>query len=181
VDVHHVIDGLTSNQHMILFARVRELLTTDANHLLPCHRHLLNQDFHHLGNADTLPCQIWVASMESAISAASHVASGHYSEGSMQIFNTRSDAPHRCHNLNERSYPPPRTRPPRPRRPVQQTLPSSFWQTLKPLHYSSIHPKHIKPTSQGLNSISIGEENKSLSSRFDQSLVHLQLDKDVQI
>jgi hypothetical protein len=40
---------------------------------------------------------------------------------------------------------------------------------LKPLHYSSIHPKHIKPTSQGLNSVSIGEENKSLSSRFGQS------------
>ncbi len=55
-DVYHVINGLTSNQHTILFARVRELLTTDSNHLLPCHRHLLNQDFHHLGNADTLPC-----------------------------------------------------------------------------------------------------------------------------
>ena len=113
VDVHHVIDGLTSNQHTILFARVRELLMTDANHLLPCHRHLLNQDFHHLGNADTLSHQIWVASMESAISAASHVASGHYSQGSMQIFNTHSDTPHTCHNLNERSHPPPRTRPPK--------------------------------------------------------------------
>jgi hypothetical protein len=77
-DVHHVIDGLTSSQHTALFAWVQELLMTDINYLLPCHRHLLSQDFHQLDNADTLPCQLWVTSMESAMSAASHVASGHF-------------------------------------------------------------------------------------------------------
>jgi hypothetical protein len=92
-DVHHVINGLTSSQHTALFARVQELLMTNVNYLLPCHPHLLNQDLYQLGNADTLPYQLWVTLMESAISTASHVASGHYTPGSMQIFNSRPNAP----------------------------------------------------------------------------------------
>jgi hypothetical protein len=97
---------LTLSQHTALFAWMQELLMTNINYLLPCHCHLLNQDFHQLGNADTLPCQLWVASIESAISAASHVASGHYTPGSMQIFNSRPDAPQARHDLTKRLYPP---------------------------------------------------------------------------
>ncbi len=123
--VHHVIDGLTSSQHTTLFAHVQELPMTDINYLLPCHRHLLKQDFQQLGNADTLPRQLWVASMESAISAASHVASGHYTPGSMQVFNSRPNAPQARHNFTKQLYL--STRPPRTKRPVLQTLPSSFW------------------------------------------------------
>ncbi len=100
-DVHHVIDGLTLSQHTALFARVQELLMTNVNYVLPCPPHLLNQDFHQLGNADTLPRQLWVASMESAISAASHVASGHYAQGSMQIFNSHPDSPQARHDYTE--------------------------------------------------------------------------------
>jgi hypothetical protein len=108
-DVHHVINGLTSSQNTALFAWVQELLMTNVNYLLPCHHHLLNQDFHQLGNADTLPHQLWVASMESAISAASHVASRHFTQGSMQIFNSCPNAPQACHDYTKQLYPSPRT------------------------------------------------------------------------
>ena len=142
-DVHHVIDGLTSSQRTTLFACVQELLMTDINYLLPCHRHLLKQDFQQLGNADTLPRQLWVASMESAISAASNVASGHYTTGSMQVFNSCPDAPQARHNFTKQSYPP--TRPPRTRHPVQQTLPSSFWRPSEALPIQP-HPAQTHQT-----------------------------------
>ncbi len=141
---------------------------TNVNYLLPCHRHLLNQDFHQLSNADTLPCQLWVASMKSTISAASHVAYGHYTPGSMQIFNSRPDSPQAHHDLTERLYPPQEPNP-----PEQDALfnkPSHPHSGIQLKHHlcNLIHPRHIKQTSQGHDTASFGGENRTLSSRLGQ-------------
>ena len=124
-DVHHKFEGLTMHGHNLLSVRIRELLTTSPGDLLPAHRYLLQQDFALLGDADTIQRQLWVASMDSALSAASHFHSGHLTPGSLHtFFSTRRRA-----SLPQRS--PPRIQHSqhqhRPRRPRQQTLPASFW------------------------------------------------------
>ncbi len=95
-NVHHRIDSLTSHQHSQSFDCIHSLLMTPISELLPNDRHLLQQDFHQLSNTDTIQCQLWVASMESAISAASHVATGHYTPDSLQIFNSIPSQPAPC-------------------------------------------------------------------------------------
>ncbi len=60
--------------------------TSPAN-LLPCHCHLLDRNFHDHGNGETIHQQLWITSMESAISAAFNVSTGHFTRGSLQIFN----------------------------------------------------------------------------------------------
>ncbi len=86
-DVHHRIEGLTSSDHLILCDKIWALMRTNRADLLPCHCHLLTQDFHSLGSSATIQCQIWVASMESALSAAAQVAFGPFTPGSLAIFN----------------------------------------------------------------------------------------------
>ena len=72
--VHHTkLDGLTSSQHEAIFHQVQELMLIDPGDLLPKHRYLLTEDFDALGSGSTYGRQCWVASMESAISAAEHV------------------------------------------------------------------------------------------------------------
>jgi hypothetical protein len=61
---------------------------TPISELLPNDQHLFQQDFHQLGNADTIQGHLWVASMKSAIHAASHIATGHYTPVSLQSFNS---------------------------------------------------------------------------------------------
>jgi hypothetical protein len=85
-DVHHKIDGLTTHQHTLLNQCIHNLIRTSPNELLPIHCHLLQQDFAQLGNAETLQRQIWVASMESALGAASHFSTGHLTPGSLHRF-----------------------------------------------------------------------------------------------
>ena len=85
-NVHHRFDGLTMHGHNILSLQIRELLTTSPGDLLPAHRYLLLQDFVKLGDADTIQRQIWVASMDSALGAASHFHSGHLTPGSLHKF-----------------------------------------------------------------------------------------------
>lgn len=126
-DVHHRFEGLTMHDHNLLSLRIRELLTTSPDDLLPAHRYLLQQDFAQLGDADTIQRQIWVATMDSALSAASHFHSGHLTPGSLhKFFSTRQPAslptrspPQTQHSQRQQQH--------RPRRPCQQTLPASFW------------------------------------------------------
>ena len=92
-DVHHDFDGLTMHGHKLLFNRINELLTTSPGDLLPAHRYLLQQDFVQLGNADTIQRQIWVATMESALGAASHFHSGHLTPGLHKFFSARQRLP----------------------------------------------------------------------------------------
>jgi hypothetical protein len=88
-DVHHKIDGLTQEQHMDKFYWIWTLMETTPLDLLLCHRHLLDKNFHDLGNAETIQWQLWIASMESALSAASRVSTSHFTPGSLSIFNTQ--------------------------------------------------------------------------------------------
>jgi hypothetical protein len=67
-DIHHRFDGLTSHQHRLLSERSHELIMTAPTDLLLCHHHLLEQDFCQLCSANTMAHQLWVTSMESAIS-----------------------------------------------------------------------------------------------------------------
>ncbi len=105
---------------------------TVPGNLLPRHRHLLNQDFHDLGNNTTLQCQLWVASMTSAIKAAHTVLIGNYKRGSLEIFfqpkhssaNRHPSTSHHSQWSNNRArYTP-------PHRPRQQKLPSTLWTPL---------------------------------------------------
>ena len=126
-DVHHRFDGLTMHGHNILSLRIRELLTTSPGDLLPAHRYLLLQDFAQLGDADTIQRQIWVASIESALGAASHFHSGHLTPGSLhKFFSTRRRGslsqqcpPQVLHTQRQQQH--------RPLRSRQQLLPASFW------------------------------------------------------
>ena len=129
-DIHQKFDGLTMHDHDLLHSRINELLKTSPGDLLPSHRHLLQQDFMQLGSADTIQRQIWVASMESALGAASHFHSGHLTQGSLHKFFTKKT---RSHQINH-GVPAPicvhqrfQKQNQRPRSPRQQTLPAAFF------------------------------------------------------
>ncbi len=117
------IEGLTTDQHLNLFTKIHSLLQTSPTNLLLCHRHLLNQDFHDLGNGETIRWQLWIASMESALSAASHVSSGNYTLGSLSMFHRFIPISRICWSSNHHSQSTARSCPPPLRRPRQQTLP----------------------------------------------------------
>lgn len=75
--VHYAkLDGLTEKQHEAIFERCKELLMVDPADLLDRHRYLLEGDFTELGEGSAVDRQNWIASMESAMSAAEHVRSG---------------------------------------------------------------------------------------------------------
>ena len=128
-DVHQKVDGLTMHDHGLLNSRINELLKTSPGELLPSHRHLLQQDFLQLGRSDTIQRQIWAASMESALGAASHFHSGHLTPGSLHKFFTKNP---RSHQLNDSIALPIRRKHQRnqqPRSPRQQILPAAFFGT----------------------------------------------------
>ena len=54
---------------------------TDPEELLPCHRHYLEEDFGALGEGSAISRQVWIASMDSALSAAKEVNSGRMARG----------------------------------------------------------------------------------------------------
>ena len=70
IDVHHVINGLSSCQHHELMARIHDLLETKKDSLPEQHKHLMNVDFAKLGSGTTIAWQVWVANVEMAISVA---------------------------------------------------------------------------------------------------------------
>jgi hypothetical protein len=76
-DVHHVINGLSSQQQHELTARISELLETKKKSLLEPHKHLMDVDFIKLGSGTTIARQVWVANVEMAISVAK-VACGNF-------------------------------------------------------------------------------------------------------
>ncbi len=126
-DIHYRFDGLTTHQHSLLSERIHNLIRTSPADLLPCHRHLLQQYFHQLGSDITLKCQLWVASMDSAISTASHVASGHHTPGSLQAFYSLPTQAHpkKSPFTSPRPFQCPHQ--PSSHSPRQQSLPVSFW------------------------------------------------------
>ncbi len=146
-DVHHRIEGLTSSEHTELTSRIKELMSTIPKDLLPCHRHLLNQDFHHLGSTETLQRQIWVASMNLALGAASSVMIGQTDPRSIKIFNTLPGLlrPRHTSHSSQTTH---RPRPHPPRRPQQNTVPASFWINKDKIRSPAVPPEtHITDQS----------------------------------
>jgi hypothetical protein len=72
-----------SNDHLILFDKIRALMQTHPADLLPCHRYLLTHNFQSLGSSKTIQRQILVALMEPALSAAAQVTLGCFTPGSL--------------------------------------------------------------------------------------------------
>ncbi len=139
---------------MEIFSCIRTLMETTPSDLLPCHRHLLDKNFHDLGNAETIQRQIWIASMESALSATFCATTAQIKPGSMAIFDKQSSSTHSWRQwiiTHKQSQTTTRPRPNPPRCPRQQTLPVSFWappraqpNRMSPLHFhsSSQHRPH---------------------------------------
>jgi hypothetical protein len=69
-DMHHVIDGLSSQQQQQLTARIHRLLETKRTSLLKKNKHFMDVDFMKLGSGTTIARQVWVANVEMAISVA---------------------------------------------------------------------------------------------------------------
>ena len=63
-------DGKTIVQHEEIMDKVRDLIDTDPMDLLPENRHLLEEDFEHLGRAPFSHREYWVAEMETALAIA---------------------------------------------------------------------------------------------------------------
>ncbi len=77
-DVHYISNGLASRQHNKLTSKIKELMKTKRNALLLSqHQHYMNTNFNTLGCRPTIARQVWVASMEMAISVAK-VAKGNF-------------------------------------------------------------------------------------------------------
>jgi hypothetical protein len=121
-----------SSDHMILCDNIHDLIKSNPVVLLPCHCHLLTQDFHSLGSSATIQRQIWVALMKSALSAAAQVALGHFTPGSLAIFNQTPHPLRTCRASNHSQHMV-CNQPPAPRCPCQQTLPASFWVPNQPI------------------------------------------------
>jgi hypothetical protein len=134
-----------THQHTLLNQRIHNLIQTTPEELLPTHRHLLQQDFAQLGNGETFQQQIWAASMESTLGAASHFTSGHLTPGSLHRFFSTQPCP--CPILYS-TIPSRQTNQPCPQTPCQprkQTFPASFW-VPRNTHPPSIPPPNLHTT-----------------------------------
>ena len=93
--VHYKTDGLTTTQHDALEMRIKDLMTTRPSALLVKDRYLLTEDFHQLGEGPAAIRQVWAASMESALGAASKNAQGALVPGSHPYLRSLLHKPHR--------------------------------------------------------------------------------------
>ena len=100
--VHFKTDGLTATQHDALETRVKELMSTLPSALLSKDRYLLSEDFHQLGEGPAAIRQVWAASMESALGAASNYAAGTLVPGSHPYLQSLLHRPHRFTRQNRR-------------------------------------------------------------------------------
>ena len=86
--VHFKKDGHTEAEHERIFDKVEELMKIDPDDLLPCHKHLLEVDFHALGKGKAVGRKYWIGRMEAAIQAHAKVKSGYVVPGSQARMNT---------------------------------------------------------------------------------------------
>ncbi len=92
-DVHYVSEGLTTQQHDEIQAKIYELMRTKHSALLLWHQHFLTIDFVKLGRGPTLARQVLVANMEMAISVFK-VARGNFcTQESLCLLRTLLDTP----------------------------------------------------------------------------------------
>ena len=73
---HYKVEGMTMKQHEALMDEVERHAEVDPADLLPENRHLLEVDFGALGEGAAIDRRFWVAEMDAAVAAASHVARG---------------------------------------------------------------------------------------------------------
>ena len=93
--MHFKTDGLTATQHDALETRVKELMSTLPSALLSKDCYLLSEDFHQLGEGPAAIRQVWPASMELALGAASNYAAGTLVPGSHPYLQSLLHRPHR--------------------------------------------------------------------------------------
>jgi hypothetical protein len=62
-----LVEGRTQEEHRQVMDEVRKLLDVDPEELLPCHRDMLQEDFHHLGEGSTTAWLLWLDNIESAL------------------------------------------------------------------------------------------------------------------
>jgi hypothetical protein len=64
------LEGKTEREHVDIIEEVRDMMLVDPDEeLLPCHRHLLEQDFLQLGEGTSVNSQYWLAQMNLALLA----------------------------------------------------------------------------------------------------------------
>ena len=79
--VHYKIDGLSPAEHNKIFDKVEELMFTNPDDLLPCHKHLLEVDFGKLGEGSPVDRQYWIITMEAALTSAERIRSNNIEHG----------------------------------------------------------------------------------------------------
>jgi hypothetical protein len=67
-----LLEGKTTEEHQAIMDEVLDRLSTPADVLLPQHRYLVELDFACLGEGTSLDRQYWLATLDSAVSAAAH-------------------------------------------------------------------------------------------------------------
>ena len=82
------LDGMTEAEHLQTLSELKMHMYTDPDDLLPRHRHLLEVDFEKLSEGSSIPRLHWLASIESAKSAAECLKRGQYIPGSLGYFMT---------------------------------------------------------------------------------------------
>ena len=84
---------------MEIIKHVKRSMTPDPEDLLPQHCSLLNVDYRELGSGSTIDRQIWLADIDSAISAATILSADH---GKHHPHN-RGISPESHHNLAKKA------------------------------------------------------------------------------
>ena len=93
------LEGKTCAQHKKIIDRVKHSMTIDPDALLPQHRSLLEVDYRQLGSGSTTDRQIWLADIDSAISAAAVLLSA----GGKRRSRNRGIPPESRHNLAKKA------------------------------------------------------------------------------
>ncbi len=86
--MHHVINGLSSQQQQELTAKIHKLLETKGTPLLERHKHFMDVDFMTLGSRTTIEHQVWVANVKMAISVAKVVRRNFCTQETLQVLHT---------------------------------------------------------------------------------------------
>jgi hypothetical protein len=87
-NVHHVIDGLSSQQQQDLSAKIHRLLETKRTSLLERHKHFMDVDFMKLGSGTTIARQVCIANVKMVISIAQVVHGNFCTQETLRLLHT---------------------------------------------------------------------------------------------
>ena len=80
------IKGMTEEQHLEIYAKVKELMWMDSMVIVSKHLNLLDDDIGQLGDCLSTSWFYWIALVESSLSTAEHAYSGKQSWDHFQAF-----------------------------------------------------------------------------------------------